>query len=146
MLFDGESELTEILVGAVHVAPPGLAPLRVLTQALTAAVPLLIANRPIAEQRARVIAVTPALQERAYAKVAALTEVLAQALTRRGFTPSTARFAAQVAMAVFDRASRRWADDPTTDLGAAIAQAADEVAELDTGRNTEADDEHRDAG
>ncbi len=68
VLFDGEAELRTILLDAVAAAPPGLAPLSVLVQALTAAVPLLIANRPIAEQRAEVIAVTPALQERAYAK------------------------------------------------------------------------------
>ena len=133
VLFDGESQLTDILVGAVACAPPGCAPLRVLVQALTAAVPLLTANRATAEQRGRVIAVTPALQERAYAKTATLTEALTQALTRRGVAAPTARLAAQVSMAVFDRASRHWADDPTTDLAAAIARAADEVGELHTG-------------
>ena len=34
-------------------------------------------------------------------------------------------------MAVFERASRHWADNPTTDLATAIARAADEVGELD---------------
>jgi hypothetical protein len=79
-----------------------------------------------------VIAVTPALQERAYAKTAALTDALAQALAERGTPPPTARLAAQVAMATFDRASRHWAEDPTTDLRAAITQAAGEVAALST--------------
>jgi AcrR family transcriptional regulator len=130
VLFDGEAELHTILGDAVAAAPPGLAPLPVLVQALTAAVPLLVANRPIAEQRAQVIAVTPALQERAYAKIAALTDALAQALTQRGTAPPTARLAAQIAMAAFDRASRHWADDPTTDLSTAISQAADEVLTL----------------
>ena len=41
-----------------------------------------------------------------------------------------ARLAAQVGMAAFDRASRRWAGDPAVDLGASIAQAADEVLTL----------------
>ena len=130
VLFDGEAELRTILLDAVAAAPPELAPLPVLVQALTAAVPLLIANRPIAAQRAEVIAVTPALQERAYAKTAALTAALAQALVKRGTTPPTARLAAQIAMATFDRASRHWAEDPSTDLRAAITQAADEVATL----------------
>ena len=61
VLFDGEAELRTILVDAIIAAPSDLAPLAVVVQALTAAVPLPIANRPIAEQRAEVIAVTPAL-------------------------------------------------------------------------------------
>ncbi len=130
VLFDGEAELRAILLDAIAAAPAALAPLPVLVRALTAAVPLLIANRPIAEQRAQVIAVTPALQERAYAKTAALTDALANALAKRGIAPPTARLAAQVAMAAFDRASRRWAGDPAIDLGASIAQAADEVLTL----------------
>ena len=133
VLFDGEAELRAILVDAITAAPSGLAPLRVLVQALTAAVPLLIANRPIAEQRAAVIAVTAALQERAYAKTAALVDALADALVERGTTPSTARLTAKVAMAAFDHANRQWADDPTIDLGATIARAADEVLTLGRG-------------
>ena len=77
------------------------------------------------------IAQTPALQERAYAKTAALTDALAHALADRGIAPPRARLAAQVGMAAFERASRRWAGDPAVDLGALIAQAADEVLTLD---------------
>ena len=76
------------------------------------------------------IAVTPALQERAYAKTAALTDALASALADRDISPPTARLAAQVGMAAFDRASRRWGGDPAVDLSASIAQAADEVLTL----------------
>jgi AcrR family transcriptional regulator len=130
VLFDGEAELRAILVDAIAAAPAGLAPLPVLVQAFTAAVPLLFLNRPIAEQRAQVIAVTPALQERAYAKTAALTDALAHALADRGIAPPTARLAAQVGMAAFERASRRWAGDPAIDLSASMAQAADEVLTL----------------
>ncbi len=130
VLFDGEAELRAILVNAIAAAPADMAPLPVVVRAFTAAVPLLVANRPIAEQRAQVIAVTPALQERAYAKTAAITDALATALAEREIAPPTARLAAQVGMAAFDRASRRWAGDPTIDLGASIAQAADEVLTL----------------
>ena len=133
VLFDGETELRTILLDAVAAAPAGLAPLPVLTQALSAAVPLLIANRTVAEQRAEVIAVTPALQERAYAKTAALTDALARALAQRGTAVPTARLAAQIAMATFERASRQWANDPSCDLRAAIAQAAHEVQALTAG-------------
>ncbi len=130
VLFDGEAALRAILVDAVATAPPGLAPLPLVVRAFTAAVPLLIQNRPVAEQRAQVIAVTPALQERAYAKTAALTDALASALADRDISPPTARLAAQVGMAAFDRASRRWGGDPAVDLSASIAQAVDEVLTL----------------
>jgi hypothetical protein len=130
VLFDGEAELRAILVDAVAAAPDGLAPLPIMVRAFTAAVPLLIANRAVAQQRAEVIAATPALQERAYAKTAGLTEALAGALVARGIPHPTARLAAQVGMAAFDRASRSWADDAGQDLAALIDQAADEVLTL----------------
>jgi AcrR family transcriptional regulator len=130
VLFDGEAELSAILVDAIAAAPPDLAPLPVLVRAFTAAVPLFVLNRSVAEQRAQVIAVTPALQERAYAKTAALTDTIANALADRGIAPPTARLAAQVGMAAFGRASHRWAGDPAVDLGESIAQAADEVLTL----------------
>ena len=130
VLFDGEAELRELFTDAITAAPSGASPLSALVRAFTAAVPLLVANRPVAERRARVIAVTPALRERAYAKTAALTEVLADALVERGIAPPTARLAAQVGMAAFERANHRWNQDPTLDLGNAIAEAADEVLTL----------------
>jgi AcrR family transcriptional regulator len=130
VLFDGEAELRAILVDAVLTAPDGLAPLPVMVEAFTAAVPLVIANRAVAQQRAEVIAVTPALQERAYAKTAGLTDALTDALTARGITRPTARLAAQVGMAAFGRASRSWAEDPGLDLAALITQAAHEVLTL----------------
>jgi AcrR family transcriptional regulator len=130
VLFDGEAELRAILVDAIATAPDGLAPLPTLVRAFVAAVPLFVVNRPVAERRAEIIAVTPALQERAYAKTAALTDALANALTERGIAPPNARLAAQVGMAAFERASRGWGGDPTVDLAAAIAQAADEVLKL----------------
>ena len=130
VLFDGEAELRAILEDAIAAAPAALAPLSVLVRAFGAAVPLIVANRSVAEQRAQVIAVTPALQERAYAKIAALTDALANALADRGVAPPTARLAAQVGMATFDRTSRRWADDPTVDVSACIALAGKEVLAL----------------
>ena len=130
VLFDGEAELRAILVDAIAAAPADLSPLRVVVRALTAAVPLLIANRPIAEQRAEIIAVTPALQERAYAKTAALIDALADALIHRGVTPPTARLVTKVAMAAFEHANGQWAADPTIDPTAAIAHAADMILTL----------------
>ncbi len=127
VLFDGEAELRTILVDAIAAAPSELAPLPILVRALTAAVPLLIANRPIAEQRAAIIAHSPALQERAYAKTASLVDAIAGALARRGTAEPTARLAARVAMAAFEDANHRCIEYSEPHLSAAIAQAAEEV-------------------
>jgi AcrR family transcriptional regulator len=130
VLFDGEAELRTIMVDAITTADDGLAPLPLVIRAYMAAVPLLVKNRPIAERRAQVIAVTPALQERAHAKRAALLDAVIAALTLHDVREPTARLAGQVGMAVFERASRSWHDDPALDLGDLIQQAADEVRAL----------------
>jgi AcrR family transcriptional regulator len=130
VLFGGEIELRTIMADAITSAPAGLAPLPLVIGAYTAAVPLLVKNRPIAERRARVIAVTPSLQERAHGKVVALLDALVAVLVARGIPEPTARLAAHVGAAVFERASRAWRDDPALDLGDLIHSAADEVRSL----------------
>lgn len=130
VLFDGEAELRAILVDAIAAAPDGLAPLHLVVRAFTAAVPLIVANRTVARQRAEVIAVTPALQERAHAKTAGLVDALTDALAERGISRPTARLTAQVGMAVFERASRSWSGSPRHDLADLIVRAADEVRTL----------------
>lgn len=57
-------------------------------------------------------------------------DALTDVLVKGGIAPSRARLAAKVAMAAFGYANRRWANEPTIELGAAIAQAADEVLTL----------------
>jgi len=89
-----------------------------------------VKNRSIAERRVQVIAVTPALQERAYAKSAALLDAVVAALIARDVPPPTARLAGQVGIAVFERASRAWRDDPALNLSTLIQSAADEVRAL----------------
>ena len=131
MLFDGEAELRTTMTDAIGDAPAGLGPLALVVRAYTAAVPLLVAGRPIAERRAEVIDTAPALQERAQAKAAALLEAVIAAVAARGVPGPTARLAGQVGAAAFDRASRAWGGDPSLDLAGLIAQAADEVRRLD---------------
>jgi hypothetical protein len=118
--------MTEAIAGA----PAGVAPLALVLRSYEAAVPLLVANRPLAERRAKVIAATPALRERAHAKTDALLDAVVQGLTARGVVDETARLAAQIGRAVFDRASRAWSEDPGRDLAALIAQAAAEARAL----------------
>jgi AcrR family transcriptional regulator len=130
VLFDGELELRRVMTEAVENAPSGLAPLPLVLRAYDAAVPLLVANRPVAEQRAAIIATTPALQERAHAKAAALLAALTVAVEARGVPAETARLAAQVGAAVFDRASRAWAAEPDRDLRDLLAESLAATREL----------------
>jgi AcrR family transcriptional regulator len=130
VLFDGETALHDVMVAAIADAPSDAVPLALVIAAYSAAVPLFVAGRPIAVRRAAVIAVSPALKERAQAKSAALADALIAALTARGIPESTARLAAQVGAAAFDRAAREWYTNPRRDLAVLIARAADEVRAL----------------
>ena len=127
VLFNGTDELTEVMTAAIAHALAEASPLDLVLDAYTAAVPLYVAGRPVAERRAEVIAVTPALQERAHAKTAAIADALVGAVVERGVPEPTARLATQVAAAAFTRAIGQWYADPTRDLAALIARSAAEV-------------------
>jgi AcrR family transcriptional regulator len=130
VLFDGETELRDLLLSGIDAAPVGTAPLDLVLLAYRAAVPLLVEKRPIAERRVAVIAATPALLERSHAKSAALVESVVGAIAARGFPEPTARLAARIGAALFERASQEWGGDPAKDLDALIVRAADELAAL----------------
>ncbi len=130
VLFAGESELRTVLVDAVAGAPPELSPLAVLARAFTAAVPLFVAGRAEAQRREVVIRATPALQERAHAKSAALIEALAAALVDRGHARSGALLAARIGMATFGHAIGAWDGRSASGLNTLIAAAAAEVRAL----------------
>jgi len=130
VLFDGEAELLDTMTAAIAEAPDGLPPLRLALSAYTAAIPLFVAGRPVAERRARIIATSPALQERAHAKSAALAESLIAALTARGLPEPTARLATRAAAAVFEHATRAWDGTSATALADLIASATTELRAL----------------
>jgi AcrR family transcriptional regulator len=130
VLFDGEAELREAMIAPIVSAQDAPSPLALVLRAYTAAIPLFVAGRPIAERRARIIAVTPALQERANAKSAALTEALIGALVQRAIPEPTARLAARAGAAIFERASRAWTGTSAQDLAALITQAEEELRAL----------------
>jgi AcrR family transcriptional regulator len=130
VLFDGEAELREVMTAAIASAQDEFSPLSLVLCAYTAAMPLFVAGRPVAERRAEIIATSSALQERAHAKSAALTEALIGALEGRGIAEPTARLAVRAGAAVFERASRAWNGTSAADLAALVAQAADELRAL----------------
>lgn len=130
VLFGGEAELRDTMVGAITEAPAGTAPLDLVVSAYLAAVPLFVAGRPVAERRARLIATAPALQERAHAKSAALADAVVSALVARDIPEPTARLAAQVGAAAFQRAGAQWYPEPSQDLAGLLRSAVDEVRGL----------------
>jgi AcrR family transcriptional regulator len=130
VLFGGEDELRDTMVGAIVDAHASHGPLELVVGAYTAAAPLFVTGRPVAERRARIMAGVPALEERAHAKSAALQHAVIDALMGRGIPEPTARLATQVGAAAFTRALAQWYAEPTRDLPALLAQATDEVRAL----------------
>ncbi|MEU9635692.1 TetR family transcriptional regulator [Streptomyces tendae] len=127
MLFDGEGELRDQLVQALAAVPDGTKPMPALLAAFHQTVPLFESNRPFTEPGARLIARTPALQERSLAKQALLVRALTAALQDRGVNARTALLCAQAAMGTFAIATHRWMDDPSVTLHNHLDQAFREL-------------------
>ena len=130
VLFDGEGELFDVMTAAITFGPADSSPLALVLHAYCAAAPLFVAGRPIAQQRARIIATSPALMERAHAKAVALTEAVVAALRERGTSEPTARLAAGAGAAVFERATHAWDGTSAPGLTALVAEATDELRAL----------------
>ena len=127
VLFDGEAKLRDVMIAAITSSEEEISPLSIVLRAYLAAVPLFVAGRPVATRRAQIIASSSALQERANAKSAALTEALTGALEQRGTPEPTARLAARAGAAIFERASRAWDGTCAADLTSLIARGAEEL-------------------
>ena len=108
-----EEALRATLLAGLAAASPTLDPLPALHWAFQSTELLLEENRPTAELRQHVIAATPALQERALAKTAALTKDLAVGLRQRGVEERISRLAAHVGMAACSQAAEAWDADPS---------------------------------
>jgi AcrR family transcriptional regulator len=130
VLFDGETQLLDVMTAAIASAQDERSPLALVLGAYTAAIPLFVAGRSVAERRAKIIATSPALRERAHSKSAALTQALIGALEERGIPEPTARLAARAGAAIFECASRAWNGTSAADLAACVAHAADELRAL----------------
>jgi AcrR family transcriptional regulator len=130
VLFDGERVLNEALQSAVREAPPKLGPWDTLFRAFDSVEYLFVENRQFAEPRHRLIAASPALQERALAKTRSLIAGLASALRERGISDHEALLAAQIGMAALAHAVACWFDDASSDLSEHLSQAFLKVHDL----------------
>jgi AcrR family transcriptional regulator len=131
VLFDGETQLRDVMTAAITSTPGGLAPATLVRLAYDAAIPLFVAGRPVAQRRARIIATSAALQERAHAKSAALIHALTGALAERGIPEPTARLSARVGAAVFERAITTWDGTSAAELQRLLDEATAELHTLD---------------
>jgi AcrR family transcriptional regulator len=132
VLFEGEAELRDTMTAAIAAAPQDRMPLGLVMDAYTAAIPLFVAGRPVAERRARIMADSSALQERANTKSAAIAQALIDALSDRGVPEPTARLAVRIGAAAFEHANRGWGGTSASELQRLIAQATDELRGLST--------------
>jgi len=132
VLFDGEADLRDAMTTAITAAPADRAPLELVMDAYVAAIPLFVAGRPVAERRARIMAASPALQERANTKSAAIAQSLIDALVERGVPESAARLAVRVGAAAFELASREWGGTSAAELKRLIDHALEELRRLTT--------------
>ncbi|MEU4088799.1 TetR family transcriptional regulator [Streptomyces aureus] len=110
VLFAGSSELQDVLARAVAGAPESAAPMDAVAVALEAAAGVLEERQEHARQRQSVIDANTELQERELIKLASLSGTLADALCERGVDEASAGLAAEVGIAVFKFAFRRWVD------------------------------------
>ncbi|MFJ6836920.1 TetR family transcriptional regulator [Streptomyces sp. NPDC091209] len=110
VLFSGSSVLQELLVDAVARAPETATPMDAVAAAFEAAAGLLQERQEHARLRQSVIDANTELQERELIKLASLSTALADALRRRGVDDASAGLAAEVGVAVFKVAFRRWVE------------------------------------
>ena len=129
-LFDGEEAFSDALSETIVSAPDDLEPMEALLHAFRSVEPLLQRNRPFTEPRQKVIAETPALQERVLTKTAGLTAALARALHQRGVKEGVATLAAQIGVATLSHATRAWLADPTADLSTNLTKSCAELRRL----------------
>jgi len=130
VLFDGSSAMRSTLAEALAKAPAGEPALKALNKAFEAVGPLFEMNQPYSAIRQRIIAETPALQEREWAKAALLTTTLAEALKARGIEARLAALAAQTGMAAFNHAFDTWLARPNESFLTNLNRAFEQLTNL----------------
>jgi len=136
VLFNAEGRQQEALARALEGLPRTLPPVALMLQAFRSMSPGLEENRPLAEARHQVIAVTPALRERELMKEAALSAIVADALRERGLAHWNATLLAQVGTTAWGHAIHTWVADSSSQVDALIAQAFADLQDFATANTT----------
>lgn len=103
--------MRDLLAAAVAAAPEGAEPIEAISSGLEAVAVELQGRREAVVRRARIIAAHAELQERELKKLASWSDALEDVLRERGLPGPDARLAAEVSVAVFRVAYRRWLDE-----------------------------------
>lgn len=130
VLFQGQEVLTRAIGEAIAAAPADLQPFEVLQRAFASMTAMIEGNRPFSEPRYRIIAKTPALQEREVAKHAAMARDVSEALQKRGVASLRADLAAHTGLAVLGHAINAWFADPSISLDDHLGRAFAEMTAL----------------
>ncbi len=131
VLFDGAATMEHTVYDATLAAPTDSSALDAALTGVVAAGGLLEDIRDHAVRRSRIVADNPSLQERELLKLAAMTQVTAQALRERGVDEPAATLAAHSAVTVFHVAFVRWvATDDSSTFAAHVADSAEALRAL----------------
>ena len=128
VLFVGQEDFHEAFVSKVADAASDASPLESVAAAVRAVAVSWEPRRPWSQERGRVIADNPGLQERELIKLARVTEAIAESLRARGVGEPSASLAAQSGIAVFHIGFAQWIAADNTRTFAAIID--DALAEL----------------
>lgn len=127
VLFGNEDALQALLTEAVDGCPADASSLDVIAAGLTALAAELQPRRDDQLRRAHIIAAHPELQERELIKLASWSAAVEDALRQRGMTVPAAKVAAEVGMAVFRVAFRRWTGNGAADLPSLVHEALEDL-------------------
>jgi AcrR family transcriptional regulator len=130
VLFSSEVELQEALIRSLAALDAGAGALAALLEAFIESAHVLEDNREPGIDRLRLIAATPALQERDLAKGTMITAALAAALELRGESAPVAKVAAAAGWATFHEAASTWIVDPSQSLEQHLRSAFGILARL----------------
>lgn len=112
VLFAGEDELPALIERVITDAPAGLSPLEVISHGIDEfAASLFEGRRDWVRARRSVVDSDEALREREQRKLAMIAEAAERGLRARGVDELIAAVAAQLGVAVFHVAVRRWSAD-----------------------------------
>lgn len=128
VLFGTADELHQRLADALTEADPHQIPLDVCLDAMKSCADLFHRRDHVdLRRRDQVIESSHGLQEREARKLGSMAAEMASALAALGADPGASRLIADIAMAIFVRASRLWMSNPSTPFPDAVNQAAAEA-------------------
>jgi AcrR family transcriptional regulator len=128
VMFFGSQLLEERAKAAIEAAPASLGPMEAVGLALDGFAEQIPDDPRYARKRYAIVEANPDLRERERNKLAHLGETIAAALRARGVKETTAHLAAEMAVAVFRIAFRRWlTENEGRTLGAYLGESLDEL-------------------